>query len=286
MVGTRALGLVCNDPQRGQIALHAITGSSLVGLPADADAIGIASLVDGSALLSRLPAIPPGASLASAVGPIKGRCAVVQVRVRSELRPNGPDGTANLGPFRARSYAAAVVGGPQDADAASSSRDRLLSGLPDFLQRFVGGQSEAEALFLAILGRLHKAGALEAAHANGAALAQATREVVEQHGGSGASPRHVVVTNGTELVHVAAGMPSAILTLHGLSDAVANELDATIADSSLGRERLRRFRGVVCLGALDTSLKANAVVPPGASLQVLPEGAAALVQRDLSVKLL
>jgi hypothetical protein len=296
MVGARAVGLVCNDPQRGQIALHAVSspgglhpalpppGAGLAGLPADADAIGIASLVDGAALLSRLPAIPPGASLASAVGPIKGRCAVVQVRVRSELRPNGPDGTANLGPFRARSYAAAVVGGPQDADAASSSRERLLSGLPDFLARFVAGQSEAEALFLAILGRLHKAGVLEAPHANGTALAQATREVVDQS--TDGSARHVVITNGTELVHVAAGMPSAILTMNGLSDAVANEIDPTITDSSLGRERLRRFRGVFCLGALETARKASAPVPAGASLQVLPESAAALVQRDLSVKLL
>lgn len=289
MVGVRALGLVCNDPQRAQIALHAIsspTGCQLADLPAQADAIGIASLVDGAALLSRLPAIPAKASLSSAVGPVKGRCAVVQVRVRTELRPNGPDGTANMGPFRARSYAAAIVGGPQDADAASSSRERLLAGLPDFLARFVAGQSEAEALFLAVLGKLHKAGALEAPHANGAALAAAAREVVESSAAQAAGARHVVITNGTELVHVAAGMPSAILTMNGLTDAVANEIDATITDSSLGRERLRRFRGVLCLGALDTALKANSAVPPGASLQVLPEAAAALVQRDLSVKLL
>lgn len=281
MVGTRALGLVCNDPQRAQIALFESAG--LVSLPPTADAIGIASLVDGSALLSRLPAVPAGASLASAVGPVKGRCAVVQVRVRAELRPNGPDGTANLGPFRARSYAAALVGGPQDADAASSSRERLLAGLPDFLIRFVAGQSEAEALFLAILGRLHKAGALDLPHANGAALATATREAVEQAGGG---PRHIVITNGTELVHLAAGMPSAILTLTGLSEATANEVEPTLTDSSMGRERLRRFRAVLSLGALETALKASTPVPAGATLQVLPEGAAALVQRDLAIKLL
>lgn len=281
MVGTRAVGLVCNDPQRAQLALFEAAG--LAALPADADAIGVASLVDASALLSRLPAIPAGASLASAVGPVKGRCAVVQVRVRSELRPNGPDGTANLGPFRARSYAAALVGGPQDADAASSSRERLLADLPDFLIRFVAGQSEAEALFLAILGRLHKAGALELPHGSGAALAKATSEVLERTGGGA---RHIVITNGTDLVHVAAGMPSAILTLSGLSEATANAVEPALTDSAIGRERLRRFRGVLCLGGLQSALKANAPVPRGASLQVLPEGAAALVQSDLTVKLL
>lgn len=281
MVGTRALGLVCNDPQRGQLALHEL--ASLVGLPENADAIGVASLVDGAALLSRLPAIPLGAGLAQAVGPIKGRCAVMQVRVRDELRPNGPDGTANLGPFRARSYAAAVVGGPQDADAASSSREKLLATLPDFLRRFVAGQSEAEALFLAILARLHQKGALEIPHQNGAALASATREVMEQ---AGPTPRQVLITNGVEMVHAAVAMPSAILSLAGLSEDVANRVDATLADSSMGRERLRRFRGIVCLGALDVTLKASAAVPPGATLQVLPDAAAALIQRDLTLKLL
>ena len=40
MVGVRALGLVCNDPQRAQIALHAISsqsGTPLVELPGQAD---------------------------------------------------------------------------------------------------------------------------------------------------------------------------------------------------------------------------------------------------------
>ena len=71
-----------------------------------------------------------------------------------------------------------------------------------------------------------------------------------------------------------------------MSENVADEIDATLADSSMGRERLRRFRGVLCLGALETPLKANTPVPPGASLQVLPDSAAALIQRDMSVKLL
>jgi hypothetical protein len=280
MVGTRALGLVCNDPQRAQIAL--VETAAIASLPATADAIGIASLVDGAALLSRLPAIPAGATLAQAVGPVKGRCAVVQVRVRDELRPHGPDGTANLGPFRARSYAAAVVGGPQDADAASSSREKLIATLPDFLRRFVAGQSEAEAFFLAVLARVHTKGMLDQPHANATALADATREAVREDN----VPRHVVITNGSEVVHVAAGMPSAILTLNGLSEKTASELDGTLTDSSMGRERLRRFKGVLCFGALDVTLKAATPVPAGSSLQVLPEAAAALVTRDLSVRIL
>src|SRR3954471_5055189 len=45
MVGTRSVGLVCNDPQRAQIALFEL--APILSLPAAADAIGIASLVDG-----------------------------------------------------------------------------------------------------------------------------------------------------------------------------------------------------------------------------------------------
>lgn len=281
MVGVRALGIICNDPQRGVVALHEL--SALAGLPADAEAIGTACIVDGAALLSRSPALVAERGLAQTVGPIQGRCAVVQVRVRSELRPTGPSGAASQGPFRARSYAAAVIGGPQDADNASASRERLLHGVPDFLRRFVGGHAEGEAMFIAILARLHELGGLDAPHDNGARLAQATREVVTRSGGG---PRQVTVTNGVEIVHVAVGMPSAVVSLGALSEATANLVDPTLADSSMGRERLRRFRSVVTLGALDAPLKASAMVPDKATLQVLPDSAALLVARDLTVRIL
>jgi hypothetical protein len=42
----------------------------------------------------------------------------------------------------------------------------------------------------------------------------------------------------------------------------------------------------VLLGALDVTLKANAPVPKGAQLQVLPESAAVLVNRELSARIL
>lgn len=281
MVGVRALGLMCNDPQRGVVALHEL--AALASLPVDADAIGTACIVDGAALLSRLPAVVAERSLAQTVGPIQGRCAVVQVRVRGELRPTGPAGAASQGPFRARSYAAAVIGGPQDADGASASRERLLAGVPDFLRRFVGGHAEGEALFIAILARLHALGGLESPHDNAAKLAQAARDVV---GKAGSEPRQVTLTNGVEVVHVAVGMPSAVVTLAALSEATANRVDPTLADSSMGRERLRRFRGVVTLGGLDTPLKASTAVPDKATLQVLPDSAAILVARDLTVRVL
>jgi hypothetical protein len=289
MVGVRALGLMCNDPQRGHLGLVELAG--FAALPAGADAIGIASLVDGAALLKRLPSVLPGSTLADAVGPAQGRCTVVQVRVEGELRPHGPsaDGgsTANLGPFRARSYAAAIVGGPQSADAASTSRAALLAGLPDFLMRFVAGHSEGEAFFLAILGRLHTKGMLDAPHANGSACADAVREVIERvQATSGAGARHVTFTNGIELVHCAHQMPSALISLRGLSESAAARVDAAFVDSSMARERLRRFRGVMCLGALTERLAAGTPAPDGTTLQLLADSATVLVNRDLAARVL
>ncbi|OGQ15362.1 MAG: hypothetical protein A2138_22385 [Deltaproteobacteria bacterium RBG_16_71_12] len=103
---------------------------------------------------------------------------------------------------------------------------------------------------------------------------------------AGGGPRQVTLTNGVELVHVAAGMPSAVVTLAALSEATANRVDPTLADSSMGRERLRRFRGVVTLGGLDAPLKASSAIPDKATLQVLPDSAAILVARDLTIKVL
>lgn len=281
MVGTRALGMVSSDPQRTHVALHELAAT--VGLPEHAEAIGIASLVDGSALLSRTPTLPPGLRLADAVGPVQGRHTVVQVRAQGELRPNGADSAMSLGPFRARTFAAAVVGGPQDADAAWASRERLLAEAPEFLRRFVSGSSEAEALFISILAKLHTRGLLDAPQVQAELMAQLCRDALEH---AGTDPRHVILTNGTDLIHVAAGLPSAIITVSGLSTDTAALLDPALIDSSMARERLRRFRGVLCLGALESPLKAQAPMPACATLQVLPDVATAVVSRDLSVKLL
>ena len=282
MVSARAIGLMVNDPQRAHLALYALADQ--VRMPEGSDGFGVAVSVDGSVLLSRVPGVAAEATLAALIGPLKGRCAVVQVRSQDELRPHGPDTGANLGPFRARAFAGAVVGGPQDPDEAALSRDALLATVPDFLKRSINGQSEGEAFFLAAIARLHTKGLLEGNAARGRALAEAIQETLE------AAPictaRHVSLTNGFEVVHVSQGMPSAILTVAGISEQVANLVDPTLADSSMGRERLRRFRGVLALGGLDQPLKANATLPSGFTVHALPLGASALIGRELQVELL
>jgi hypothetical protein len=276
--------LLQNDPLRGPVALRLLDG--LIALPVDADGLGTATLVDGNALLSRAKlSSNTQQRLSSLIGTPQGRAAVVQIGTASELRPTGLDQTQNLGPFRARSYAAAVVGGPQGADEAAASRERLLAGLPDFLQRCVSGKSEAEAFFLAILGQLHKKGVLDANHDNGHFLLEAVR-AVQADEGAAVVARHVALTNGVDVLHVAAGLPSAVITISGLPEDVAGAVSPSFVDSSTARERNRRYRGVFALGALAATLKAQTTMPARATLQVLPDVAAVLVGRDLSVRVL
>jgi hypothetical protein len=279
MVSARAIGLVMNDPQRGHVAFHALR--DLLTVPTGADAIGVASCVDASVLVTRRPTLPPDTSLASLVGTFKGRFAVVQVRTQAELRPPRNE-AANIGPFRGKTFAAAVSGGPQDHEAAASSREKLLVGLPDFLRRMLAGQTEGEAFFAATLAELHERGALDRGiPAPGEAVVAAVRHA--QAKGIYA-PRQVTIATGAELVHVSFGVENAIVRLDGLNEADASTLDPTLADSSIVRERLRRFRAVFTLGVLDHPLEDTRGLPASATLLRQKSDVAVVVGGDLEVR--
>jgi hypothetical protein len=272
----RSLGLLHNDPLRGHVAVRTL--DALLALPDDADGAGVATVVDGAALLSRTK-LAAGGVLSTSVGVMRGRATVVQIGRRSDLRPSGLDQTLNLGPFRARSYAGAVSGGPADADAAAASRERLLRGLPDFLARCVSGRSEGEAFFLAVLAQVHRRGLLEATHDNAAALLEAIRDVAADDDASTA--RCATFTNGVVLLHVARHTPTSVISIVGLDDGVAASLDASLADSSTARERNRRYRGVVVVGG---GVSPDNATPPGCACNPHGDDAAIVVGRDLVVR--
>jgi hypothetical protein len=276
----RVLGLVQNDPLRGPVALRTL--DAIVRLADDVDGAGVGTVVDGASLVSRTRLAGP-VGLGAAVGAPRGRATVVQFGSARELRPTGLDPAANLGPYRARSWAGAVVGGVHDADTAAASRERLLATLPDFLRRLVAGRSEGEAFFLAVLARVHGLGSLDAIHDNAGVVLDAVRAVDAAAAAEGAvAPRQVTITNGVEVVHVARGLPSAVVDVAGLADDVAGALDPTLADSSTARERNRRYRAVVTLGALDALMPVAA--PRGCSVQSVDGDAAVIVGRDLTVR--
>jgi len=279
MVSAKAIGVAMNDPQRGHVAFQALR--ALLRLPTDADAFGVASCVDASVLVTRRPTIPSDASLTTLVGTFKGRFAVAQVRTANELRPPRHE-AANIGPFRGKSFAAAVVGGPQDGEAAAASRERLLAGLPDFIRRALLGQTEGEAFFAAVLADLHARGLLDrGAPAPADDVVVAIRRA--QAKGEPA-PRQVTIATGAELVHVSFDVENALVRLDGLDEQEAAALEPTLADSSIARERLRRFRAVFTLGDLDGPLEDTRGLPPKATLQRQKRDAAVVVGGDLEVR--
>jgi len=273
------LGLSHNDPLRGPVALQTL--SRLFCVPADADGAGVASVVDGAALLSHQRLGPGSVSLGGVVGAPRGRTAVAQFSTTRELRPGGPFEATSRGPFRARAFAAAVLGGPRDADEAASARERLVAGLPDPLRRCVVGRSEGEAWFLAILAELHRRGVLDRAHDNGPQLLEAVLAVDD-----GRHPRQLTLTNGIDVLHFARGLPSAVVVVQGLDDAIAADVSPLLADSSTARERNRRYVGAFCVGALDAPLRVDVAMPAGCTVTRLADGGACLVGRDLVPRLL
>lgn len=274
MIRARSIGLMVTDPQRGHVALHAM--APLLTVPEDLDGLGVGMCVDGAVLLSRKPSPDTETGLARLVGPLKGRCGVVRLRDASEMRP-ARTSSANLGPFRWRHFACTVVGGPQGADEAGESRDRLVNELPDFLRRSVAGQSESEAFFYSCLAELHEAGQLDRAP-RGAAIVDAVRSVIAR---TADGPRHVAIATGLEVITVARGLAGAILFAEGLDESIAEELDPTLVDSSMGRERLRRFRAAMVAAAPSGTLEELPPAPDKVSVTRLVDDAAVVVGRDL-----
>jgi hypothetical protein len=281
MVSARAIGLMLNDPQRGHAALHAVRGA--LKLPANADAVGVASCVDGSVLLTRRPSLPPGTDLARLTGPLKGRTALVQLRIASELRPPRAE-TTTIGPFRSRQLACAVVGGPQDPDRAAQARERWVAALPDFLRRNVGSNAEGEAFFFAIVAELHKLGVVDrGAPPPPETVVAAIRAVLAL---DDKTPRHVMFATGADVVHVSRGFDNAIIRLDGIAEEVAADLDPTLADSSIARERLRRFRALIALGALDMPFEDTRGLPAGATIARQATDCAVILGKDLELRTL
>lgn len=279
MVSARTIGMMVTDPQRGHVALHALR--KVLALPSGADGIGVATCVDRAVLLSRRPGAVGEASWTQLIGPLKGRTAVVQARAADEVRP--PRGEpADLGPWRSKQVACAVSSGFAGPDEANAVREKHLAELPDFLARSVAGRSEGEAFFFATLAKLHASGHLEAPSLAVEPVVAAVRALHERH--SPGVARQVTFATGTELVHVAFGFESAVVRIEGLSEALANELDPTLADSAIGRERLRRFRAVLALGRLNEAFEDKRGLPDGAVVLGQPRDAALVVSRDLEIR--
>lgn len=265
MIAPQMLALLCNDPSRAHVALAAL--SSVLGFPHDADAVGFSVTGDGSVLLQHVT--PSHLSIlqqqqykhaqnttsfvksslwASLLGPVRGRAVLTYVRCKTDLRPQNSDATLDVGPFRFRSFSGAVWGGAQDADQAVSLREQALRGLPDSLHRAVLGQSEGEAFFFDVMRQLYERHLLDAPRPTLEPLGPILAHALQAD-----TRRSIVLSTGFGVVGGWRDCTGLALSMEGLPEDVAAEIDTALVDSSTARERLRRFRATLLLGPFAAS---------------------------------
>ncbi len=261
----RALGIRVNDPKLAKAALAAMSGS--FAPPKDTDGFGAASFVDDVFLLKRVPSAPPDGRFDDVMGSLKGPCSLLQFRTAAELRPAKQlNSHANLGPFRFKGYAAAIIGGPQNADEASASREALLQGMPDSLLRSATGNSEAEAFFLRLLAEGQKKGFLEH-HQDGNWILPIVSEVASMSKCS----RAILFATGREMALVSYGMPSCLISVDGLCGD---------AERHAERERQRCFRGAFLFAGLPTPCPRELPLPAGMTVRSFPEDTALVLEKN------
>lgn len=185
----------------------------------------------------------------------------------------------NAQPFRFHQWLFGQVG---EVDHADAVRERLFEQLPEFLQSSVRGPSLAEVVFAQFLAQLRTLGrtddpALPPALAAVAlqAVARAVEQTSADVGGTERSHLALMASNGRCLVATRRGQQHlSYLLLEGqvACRRCGLALDATDKDA-LARDHLRRRSVVLTTQPLTSS-----------DVRV-PEGAALVVDRDLSVRL-
>jgi hypothetical protein len=283
MESVRAVGIRTNDPQRVEVALFAL--KHLFGMPEKSDGYGVATFIDDSVLLTRVPGVSHGKCLADLATSLKGASALMQIREQGELRPHSYQAAdANLGPFRLHNFAASIVGGPQNADEASACREELLAGLPEFMRGSVSGQTEAEALFLNIVAECYKYSGLDQRYPDPQKVVDAVRlveaKIKSKH------PRSVLFATGREVIHVSHQVPSVGLLVEGLSFEMAENRSAAFIDSATARERLRQFRGAFSFAGLKKPFKSDVLLPAGVTIKSFAEGTCYVLGKDASIRML
>lgn len=281
MESVRAIGIRTNDPPRVEVALDAL--KTCFGPPLHADAYGVATFVDDTVLLKRVPGALGEKSLADLAANVKGTSALVQVRAHDELRPNASQSTdINLGPYRIRHFCAAIAGGPQNADEASAEREELLAALPEFMRRSVIGQNAAEVFFLNVVAEIYQYEGIEQKYPASERIAEVIRALEQKLGGK--HPRAVLFATGREVVQVSHKMPSAVVIMNGLSLEMAESRSPDFIDSATARERLRQFKGSFAFAGLSAAPKADLPLPTGATLKSFAEDAVMALGKDASVR--
>lgn len=265
MVLIRAAGIKVNDTAAAQMMLQAL--ETYLEVPPQLDGSGVATCKDSTVLLKKVPSALQNSRLSHLLGDVKGHVGLMQVRTAQELRPiRGSLEPKHLGPFRWHAFAAAVVGGYEQADSAHANREELYAQLPDFLRRGVVGYNENEAFFFHLLSCGLKDGTFNAPLVNIQQVGRLIRQVLEQ---DLATNRSVIFSTGVELAIACKGNSGYMVSLVGQDIA---ELSLA-CDDPVMRARMNDFKGTFLgVGSGETTHE---------RMQTLQEGQVGIVARDL-----
>lgn len=244
----RLVGFIGNRPDLGTRVLelearHLLVHRSLPrtepGNESKLDAVagwGVGFYQGGEFLLKRRPIDDrPALDLREMTQGIRADILIAHIRMGTV----GIARTENTHPFRYRQWIFAQTG---TIHAFDTLRGRLSDSLPQFLQRDVRGETDAELLFHLFLSFLHDAGQLDRSHvppnmaraALRSSLALVDRLCAEE--GHGPSALNLLVASPEYMLAVHGHGRMASHILHG-----AQDLERLLGDGGLGRMRLPDF---------------------------------------------
>lgn len=263
--------LFTSDPFLVRCELHRVREQFSLGT--QADVVGVGAYEDSVVLLRRYGAGVPRTDLWDAPE-------TDVVLFHSQKATTATSFDDNTQPFRLRQWLFAHAG---EVDQGDRVRERLLTLLPDFLQRAIRGTTLSETIFALFLAQMRDLGRMEdiALPAPLAAqlllkTARTVEQVSSEVGGTSKSTLNLAATNGRILAAARLGaQPIYYKLLEG--DAVCErcELTGTGKDSEPLVRDHRRRRSVV----LTTSPKSTGWVE-------VADGSALAVDRKLAIQVL
>jgi predicted glutamine amidotransferase len=267
---SKLLALYTSDPFLA--ACEAARTRPLVSLDADAASAGMGGYDDGIVLLRRWG---PGQPAEGLWAPPESDAVVLH----TEKLPVGVSLEDNAQPFKFRTWLFAHAGQVHRADEV---RERLMSTLPDFLNRATKGTRVSEAIFAAFLAGLRSVGRIEDLGLEAPLAAQllaraanTVEQVAKEVGVKERPELNLVATNGRVMVAAHRGpRPLWYTMLEGEAQCARCGIPRGAPDSEpLVREHRRRRSLVIASDPLNS-----------AGWLELPDGGALAVDRRLQVQ--
>lgn len=267
---SRFAALYTSDPALARCELHRVR--ALVALEQASDAVGVGAYDDGVVVAQRYGV---GAGR-EALWDVPSTDAVL---LHAGQLPVGHDFETDTQPFRFRQWLFAHAGA---VDKAEALRERLVSELPEFIQRVLKGRSLAEAIFGVFLSQLRELGRIEDPGLEGTLAAQLLARTAKIVTVAAEEARHrarptlnLVATNGRVLVAAHKGIePLAYRLLEGEPTCEVCGLEKGLKDSEPKVREHRRRRSLVL---------ATAALSPAGWVE-LAEGQAVAIDRKLTLQ--